>query len=265
MVRLLAHRNHWRWTLIVSVPLVAAGLAGRLAHPAASGTLGPAGVVGPAGAVSPTGSAAYQAALKRGLGGDLVGAQAEFLKLAGAQRGTALGAQALYQAGLAAEGAGDQTRREQAFADLRREYPGYFLARRVTPGRKLPTLDAKTVHADCGPRALELALRRLGRTATLDALRKQAETTARGTTLEGLAAAARSNGVKARGVQMDRTALAQVSTPALAWVDGDHFVALLSVSENEAVIHDPNHGKEETIGLDDLIRRSGGVLLLLSR
>lgn len=64
---------------------------------------------------------------------------------------------------------------------------------------------------------------------------------------------------------MDRAALSQLSSPAIAWVDGDHYVAVLSVKGETAIIHDPNQSNEEKITTDELLRRSGGVLLLLSR
>ena len=119
--------------------------------------------------------------------------------------------------------------------------------------------------ADCGPRALLLLCPQLGVRTTLDALRRQAGTTARGTTMSGLAAAARSVGLKAQGVQMDRQALGQVSDPAVAWVDGNHYVALLSVSDGQATIHDPNKPEEEVISTNELLGRSGGFLMTLSR
>ena len=117
---------------------------------------------------------------------------------------------------------------------------------------------------DCGPRALLLLCPQLGVRTSLNTLRKQAGTTAAGTSLAGLAQAAQSVGLKARGVRLDRQALTQLSDPAVAWVDGDHYVALLSVEGQRATIHDPNQLNEEVLPVTRLLQRSGGVLLTLS-
>lgn len=128
----------------------------------------------------------------------------------------------------------------------------------------LPTA-ASLPLADCGPRALLRACQTLDRPATLEGLRRQAGTTAAGTSLAGLARAATSLGLKVRGVQMDKRALTQLSGPAVAWVDGNHYVALLSIDGEQATIHDPNKQGEEVLPVNTLLQRSGGVLLTLSR
>ena len=117
--------------------------------------------------------------------------------------------------------------------------------------------------ADCGPRALLIVCRRLGVVATVEELRRLAGTTGSGTTLEGLARAAQAKGLRAEGIHVDRDALANLNTPAIAWVDGDHFLAVLSVDGDQATLHDPNQPDDEQIPLDDLLRRSGGIFLTL--
>ncbi len=126
-------------------------------------------------------------------------------------------------------------------------------------------LAGSAARADCGPRALLLVCQALGTPATLDELRRQAGTTAAGTSLHGLAQAAQAHGLKAKGVQVDLPALEQVAPPAIAWVDGNHYVALLSVEGRQATVHDPNQPKEEVTSTRELLQRSGGVLLTLSR
>lgn len=119
--------------------------------------------------------------------------------------------------------------------------------------------------ADCGPRALLLLCPSFGIHTNLATLRRQAGTTPKGTTLQGLAHAATVLGLKAKGVQVDKQALAQVSLPAIVWYDGNHYINLLSVSEEQATIRDPNKPKEEDISTNELLGRSGGILLTLSR
>jgi len=118
---------------------------------------------------------------------------------------------------------------------------------------------------DCGPRALLLVCRRLKVSTTLQALTAAAGTSASGTSLKGLINAAHAVGLKSDGIQADEAALGNLHKPAVAWVDGDHYVAVLSVSDAGAVIHDPNRASEETIPIDNLWGRSAGILIELSR
>ena len=124
---------------------------------------------------------------------------------------------------------------------------------------------------DCGPRALVLAASELGVRGELTALTKAAGTTKDGTSLEGLVKAASSLGLKGEGVQVDRDALAQLPTPAVAWWEGNHFVAVLKISENAfmgevvARVHDPNKPEPESVSLADLLAKSGGIVLTLKK
>jgi len=119
--------------------------------------------------------------------------------------------------------------------------------------------------ADCGPRALLLLCPQLGVRTTLDAIRRQAGTTGKGTSMKGLAQAAKSLGLKAQGINVDKQALRQLPNPAIAWYDGNHYVALISVEGEQATIHDPNKPNEEVLPINELLGRSGGFLLTLSR
>ena len=123
--------------------------------------------------------------------------------------------------------------------------------------------------ADCGPRALQIAAAKLGVSADLNMLRKTAGTTGQGTDLDGLSKAAASIGLKATGLQISREALAEVNLPAICWDRGNHFIVFCSYSPGEdggkAVIRDPNASKEETISGEQLLRRSAGYILELTR
>jgi ABC-type bacteriocin/lantibiotic exporter with double-glycine peptidase domain len=123
--------------------------------------------------------------------------------------------------------------------------------------------------ADCGPSALLLVCQRLDVKTSLERLRQTAGTTERGTSLEGLAKAAKAVGLKAEGVQVNREGWNEVQMPALAWVNRNHYVAVLELmgegEEAIAVIHDPNEQKEKTIAREQLLRLCGGYLLLLNR
>ena len=98
-----------------------------------------------------------------------------------------------------------------------------------------------------------------------------------GTSLEGLVRAAKAEGfTAAEAVQMDRSAIAELSGPAIAWVDGDHYLAVLRIrrtwidtvtgtAAQEAIVRDPDHEREEVMPLDTLLSRSGGVFVALGR
>lgn len=120
--------------------------------------------------------------------------------------------------------------------------------------------------ADCGPRALHFVCQELGVPASLSALTRVAGTRPGvGSNLAGLTHAANSVGLTARGVQVDADALRRVPTPALAWVDGNHFVAVTQIKDDFATVHDPNKIEKEEVALDRLLQRSGGILLLLEK
>ncbi len=119
--------------------------------------------------------------------------------------------------------------------------------------------------ADCGPRALGFVLQKLGIPSEISRLRKSAGTTGYGTTMEGLRSASTKLGLKAEGVQMDREALLKYDGQAVAWVEGDHYIAILGRHGDSFAVRDPNLSKEETISVDEVLRRSGGVMLKISR
>ncbi len=120
--------------------------------------------------------------------------------------------------------------------------------------------------ADCGPRALLLLCQREGVAASLSQLRQLAGTTAEGTSLAGLEKAAKTVGLKVEGVQVSREALGDVDMPALAYVNGNHFIAVLSIQgrgeDATATVHDPNNAQEQTIGQERLLRLCSGYMLL---
>jgi hypothetical protein len=135
------------------------------------------------------------------------------------------------------------------------------------PTSTTPVLPPAT--ADCGPRALALVCQQLGVSVSVERLRPLAATTQKGTSLEGLAKAARALGLKAEGVQVSREALAEIETPAVAWVNGNHYISVQSVKgegeQGTAVIHDPNAASEQTIPQEQLLRQCSGYLLLVHR
>jgi hypothetical protein len=122
--------------------------------------------------------------------------------------------------------------------------------------------------SDCGPRALSIVCAQLNVPTNLDALRKSAGTTKDGTTMEGLATAAKNLGLKAEGVQVSREGLDRMIAPAVAWDSKGHYLAVLELrggpgDAGTALIHDPNELSERSVSKEQLLRRSSGYFLLL--
>jgi len=131
----------------------------------------------------------------------------------------------------------------------------------------LPTAVSPAQAADCGPRALALVCQRLGVSTSAERLKQLAGTTAKGTSMEGLAKAANALGLKAEGVQVSREALSEVPMPALAWTNENHYIAVFNVQgdgdQATAAIEDPNLPHEQTIAKEQLLRLCSGYLLLV--
>jgi hypothetical protein len=115
--------------------------------------------------------------------------------------------------------------------------------------------------ADCGPAALLALCQRLGVKATKAELSRLAGTDDTGTTMAGLAKAAKAKGLTTEGLWVDATAFQQVRLPALAWVNGNHWVAVLEVKQGKVRVFDPAKDGEETVGLSDFQPQWEGSVL----
>ena len=76
----------------------------------------------------------------------------------------------------------------------------------------------------CGPRALRRAARAQGLNPGLPELRRLAGTTAQGTSIAGLARAARALGFEAVAARCDFAGAMATGAPFIAHLRGDHFV-----------------------------------------
>lgn len=95
---------------------------------------------------------------------------------------------------------------------------------------------------DCGPAAVRIALLHFGVKASLADLGLQAGTTREGTSMEGLRLACARHGVRAQGWQLTYENLLHSPLPAIAQVDGDHFIVLKDIDAFGVVAHDPMVG-----------------------
>jgi ABC-type bacteriocin/lantibiotic exporter with double-glycine peptidase domain len=83
--------------------------------------------------------------------------------------------------------------------------------------------------------------------------------------MAGLATAAKGLGLKTEGVQVSREALHDVRLPAIGYVNGTHFIEVITLNgggeDATATIHDPNLPTAQTIPQERLLRLTSGYLL----
>lgn len=97
---------------------------------------------------------------------------------------------------------------------------------------------------ECGAVALQMLLRQRGVERDLDELKTQAGTGERGTSLLGLKQAAAAQGLHAQALRVGAKELSRVPLPAIAFVDGDHFVLVAELRDDgRLVVLDPARGR----------------------
>lgn len=127
-----------------------------------------------------------------------------------------------------------------------------------------PNVVLQSGPTDCGPAALATLIRTLGgNPPSTDSIAILAGTGARGTSFAGLSRAAGGLGVGNALRRLDPAAMAHLSTPIIAWVDGGHFVTVVPESTGSALVLDPQAGPYR-IGRLRLGRYWGGEALVPS-
>ncbi len=110
-------------------------------------------------------------------------------------------------------------------------------------------LDAK----DCGPSCLKIIAKHYGKAIDIHELRELAETTRTGSTLQGLANAAETIGLRTLPAKIGYTRLSEVPLPCILHWNKNHFVVLYELKGNTCYVSDPAYGlityeKKEFIG-----------------
>ncbi len=95
---------------------------------------------------------------------------------------------------------------------------------------------------DCGPCCLYLVLRHHGVAVTPDTVRRATGWNWRGSSLQGLARGAASLGLEATCVRMDVQRVPDVSQPAIAHFQGNHFVVVRGADARQVLVADPRLG-----------------------
>lgn len=97
---------------------------------------------------------------------------------------------------------------------------------------------------DCGVVCLQMVLRQQKIATTVEELRVAANTTAKGTSLLGLKHAAEAKGLQASVWRLNWQDLLRAPLPAVAFIDGYHFVVLEVIgADGGVVVLDPARGR----------------------
>jgi ATP-binding cassette subfamily B protein len=117
--------------------------------------------------------------------------------------------------------------------------------------------------ADCGAAALATVARYYGRRPSVSHLADLCNVSREGATLQSLAEAAESIGLRSRGVRLTYERLTQVDLPAIAHWLGYHYVVVFRATPKEVVLADPASGIER-MSREEFVKGWTGIALLLT-
>jgi len=118
----------------------------------------------------------------------------------------------------------------------------------------------QTESSECGLACLAMVCGHYGKNIDLITLRRQFNLSARGTTLSGLTSMAEQLGLSTRPLSLDLDEIGALKMPCILHWEFNHFVVLVSVRRNRAILHDPARG-HRTISLAELSKSFTGVAL----
>ena len=127
--------------------------------------------------------------------------------------------------------------------------------------RKAPVILQAEAH-ECGLVSIAMISAYHGRHLDMAELRGRGLASARGATLNDLAAIAEAEGFKTRGLRLEMEHLRDLQAPAILHWDLNHFVVLVKAGAKHAWVHDPALGRRK-LSLDEVSRHFTGVALEL--
>ncbi|WP_159124765.1 peptidase domain-containing ABC transporter [Enterobacter roggenkampii] len=128
------------------------------------------------------------------------------------------------------------------------------------PLRPRVPLVHQTESSECGLACLAMICSHYGKQSNLIALRQQFNLSARGTTLSGMTQIAEQLGLATRCLSLDLNELSALKTPCILHWDFNHFVVLVSVKQNRAILHDPARGRRK-VGMEEMSKYFTGIAL----
>ena len=126
---------------------------------------------------------------------------------------------------------------------------------------RVPTI-LQTEAAECGLACLAMVAGRYGRCVDLQSLRTRFPISQMGATLASVVSIARCLNLASRAVSLPLDALPKLRLPCILHWNFDHFVVLVRVSAQSAIIHDPSLGRR-TVAMSDVSKSFTGVALEL--
>ncbi|HET8706781.1 MAG TPA: peptidase domain-containing ABC transporter [Pseudomonadales bacterium] len=130
-------------------------------------------------------------------------------------------------------------------------------------GKKAVPVWLQTEAAECGLACLGMVANYYGLNSDLPSLRRQFSVSAQGMTLANLLQLSGKLNLSGRPLRLELSALDQLTLPAILHWDFNHFVVLVKINRQGAVIHDPAIGKRE-VGITELSQHFTGVALELN-
>lgn len=111
------------------------------------------------------------------------------------------------------------------------------------PARDPSNVVRQTERNTCGPAALSMLLAAHGRMVPESTLAREMRPGSDGVSLSTIVTCARSHGVELDAWRLRFDTLSSIETPAILWVDGDHFVVFDSVGTGGVHLRDPSAGR----------------------
>lgn len=141
-----------------------------------------------------------------------------------------------------------------------------FKVASAKPEQSAPALPEAGVSGNimCGPAALQTVCRSLGLDIPVEAIARLAGTDSSGTTMYGLAQAARQMGFNAVGMNLSRNELTNYRKPLIAYLKPNHFIAVGSINDQKVTYSDQS-GSNLEMGLGDFSQRWAGQVLIVTK
>ncbi|MDF2722673.1 MAG: hypothetical protein K0Q59_2348, partial [Paenibacillus sp.] len=115
--------------------------------------------------------------------------------------------------------------------------------------RKYPVLMQQN-EMDCGPTCLTMIARYYGLNASVNRMRERCNVGAEGTSMLGLIETLEALGFEAKGLKTTKSLIKEMSPPFIAHWNGNHYIVVYEVGEQELVVADPGLGYIDTVSLD---------------
>jgi len=118
----------------------------------------------------------------------------------------------------------------------------------------------QTESAECGLACLSMISGFYGKNADLHTLRHRFQISSRGTKLSGLISIAEQLGLSTRALSLEIDELSALKMPCILHWEFSHFVVLVSLRNNRAILHDPAAGRR-SVSLKEISLKFTGVAL----